>query len=76
MALALDDVPLFLSVAEVSRLLRRHPRTLRNWRVEQRGPRAVRLEGYWAYPRADFEAYLSSLTAEMVEALPAEGVSA
>jgi hypothetical protein len=67
MALVLDDAPLFLTVAEVSRLLRRHPRTLRNWRVEQRGPRAVRLEGYWAYPRSDFEAYLDSLTAQARE---------
>ncbi len=63
----------FLSVGEVAHLLGRHPRTLRNWRVEQRGPRAVRLEGYWAYPRADFEAYLSSLTAQAGECSREEG---
>jgi predicted DNA-binding transcriptional regulator AlpA len=54
----------FLSVKDVARLLGRHPRTLREWRVKGRGPLAVRLGGLWAYPRSDFDTYLQSLTAE------------
>jgi hypothetical protein len=67
MALVLDDAPLFLSAAEVARLLGRHPRTLRNWRVEGKGPHAVRLGHFWAYPRADFDEYLRILVEQAEE---------
>jgi hypothetical protein len=62
--LLLDDESLFLSTAQVSRVLARSTRTLRNWRVEGRGPLAVRLEGRWAYPRAGVNAYLDGLSAQ------------
>lgn len=61
MTTILDDASLFLSTAEVARLLGRHPRTLRNWRDEGKGPLAVRLGYKWAYRRADIDAYLDSL---------------
>jgi Helix-turn-helix domain len=57
----LDDAPLFFSVGEAARLLGRHPRTLRNWRDEGKGPRAVRLGYKWAYRRQDIENYLDGL---------------
>lgn len=54
----------FLSVKDVARLLGRHPRTLRDWRVKGCGPRVIRLGYKWAYPRAEVDAYLDGLTAE------------
>jgi excisionase family DNA binding protein len=63
----LNDAPLFLTTGEVARLLGRHPRTLRNWRDEGKGPVAVRLGYKWAYRRQDIDAYLDSLTAETAD---------
>jgi hypothetical protein len=57
----LNSAPLFLSTGELARLLGRHPRTLRNWRDEGKGPLAVRLGYKWAYRRQDIDAYLDSL---------------
>jgi hypothetical protein len=63
----LNDAPLFLSTGELARLLGRHPRTLRNWRDEGKGPVAVRLGYKWAYRRQDIDAYLDSLTAKTAD---------
>jgi Helix-turn-helix domain len=56
--------PDFLTTGEVAQLLRRHPRTLRNWRDEGKGPLAIPLGHKWAYRRADIEAYLDGLVAQ------------
>ena len=60
----LNDASLFLSTGELARLLGRHPRTLRNWRDEGKGPVAVRLGYKWAYRRQDIDAYLDELMAQ------------
>jgi hypothetical protein len=67
MALVLDDAPLFLSVSQVSQALGRHPRTLRNWRLEGTGPIAIKIGARWAYPRAEVESYLAGLMAQARE---------
>lgn len=62
-----NELPDLLSAAEAARLLRRHPRTLRNWRDEGRGPLAIRLGYKWAYPRVEIDAYLSDLMTQARE---------
>jgi Helix-turn-helix domain len=56
-----------LTTGEVAQLLRRHPRTLRNWRDEGVGPLAIPVGHLWAYRRADVDAYLDGLVAQARE---------
>jgi hypothetical protein len=67
MTTLLDDA-LFLSTAEVARALGRHPRTLRNWRVENTGPIAVKIGHKWAYPRSSVADYIDGLVAGAAQA--------
>jgi hypothetical protein len=67
----LNDASLFLSTGELARLLGRHPRTLRNWRDEGKGPVAVRLGYKWAYPRSSVADYIDGLVAQAAQAAQA-----
>lgn len=54
----------FLTTGEVAQLLRRHPRTLRNWRDEGRGPLAIPVGHKWMYRRVDLDDYVAGLVAQ------------
>lgn len=48
-----------LTNEQVAALLKRSPKTLRNWRLEGRGPRPTKVNGrFVGYRRSDVEAWL------------------
>jgi hypothetical protein len=51
----------FLTAAETAQLLRRHPRTLRNWRDKGKGPLAIPVGHKWMYRRVDLDDYVAGL---------------
>lgn len=56
------DPPAMLTSKQVAELLSVSDKTLRNWRVEGRGPRFIRLSakgGTVRYPRHEVDAYLT-----------------
>lgn len=56
----MDEPEQLLTQAQVATWLAVSPRTIRDWRTSNRGPRAVRVGGSLRYRRADVQAYIDS----------------